>query len=138
MSIFNPLGGSGGSSPYTGFTVYTALISQTGVAAPTVTILQDTITGLVWSYVGVGTYKVTKAGAFVQAKTWFTSKQDFNIFNNQSGAFLSLYELAWNDVNSLLLTTAVAFALDNVDSTTSVSPTDAILTNIPLEIRIYS
>lgn len=42
------------------FGIYTALISQTGTNAPTTIVLQNTLpTTPVWSYVGIGIYKLT-------------------------------------------------------------------------------
>jgi hypothetical protein len=50
--------------------VYTAFITQTGTNAPTeVTVLKDTIGTPVWAYSAVGTYTLTKEGAFVTNKT---------------------------------------------------------------------
>ena len=49
---------------------YTAFISQTGTNAPTVDIaLKDDLAAPVWSYSAVGTYLLTKTGAFTSTKT---------------------------------------------------------------------
>lgn len=49
---------------------YTAFISQTGVTAPIVSsLLQDDISNPIWSYSAVGTFLLTKIGAFTLNKT---------------------------------------------------------------------
>jgi hypothetical protein len=50
---------------------YTALISQSGTAAPTATVFENTLGGtVVWTRTGVGTYLGTLVGAFVANKTF--------------------------------------------------------------------
>lgn len=54
------------------YKIYSALITQTGTNAPTVVILEpNTIGNIVWTYVGIGQYKGTLAGAFQAQKTAF-------------------------------------------------------------------
>jgi hypothetical protein len=48
---------------------YTGFITQTGTNAPTITILDDDISSPVWSYSAVGTFLLTKTGAFTVNKT---------------------------------------------------------------------
>lgn len=51
--------------------VYRALLTQTGVAAPVATILENTLGGTpVWSYIGTGNYNATLVGAFPSGKTF--------------------------------------------------------------------
>lgn len=51
---------------------YVCTLSQTGTAAPTVTILENTLGNIVWTRASVGSYLGTLAGAFpVTAKVWF-------------------------------------------------------------------
>jgi len=54
-----------------GYTVYTALVTQAGGAAPTATVLQNSITGtLTWARTGAGVYTLTSNGtAFTVDKT---------------------------------------------------------------------
>jgi len=49
--------------------IYTAFITQTGTAAPVASVLENTIGSVAWSYYSVGTYLLTKNGAFVSGKT---------------------------------------------------------------------
>jgi hypothetical protein len=51
------------------YSVYKALINQTGTSAPTVTILENTIGTIVWSRFGTGTYFGTLVGAFPIGRT---------------------------------------------------------------------
>ena len=58
-----------------GYTVYTALITQAGAAAPVATILQNT-TGLTfaWTKLGTGQFVATVTGTpFVEGKFWAMS-----------------------------------------------------------------
>jgi len=58
---------SGGGASYL---VYTALLTQSGTDAPVAIVLENTFDGVpVWSYAGVGDYRVTLTGAFPQTKT---------------------------------------------------------------------
>lgn len=61
---------AGGAS----YSVYTALLTQTGTDAPTATVLENTLGGtVVWARSDVGDYTGTLAGAFTENKTWFPS-----------------------------------------------------------------
>jgi len=52
------------------YRVYTATLTQSGTAAPTVTVLQNNLGGtVVWSRTGVGEYKATLASVFTSNKT---------------------------------------------------------------------
>lgn len=57
------------SAPTSTHTVYTALIRQTGVNAPTPTILENTIGNIVWTAEDQGLLKGTLVGAFPADKT---------------------------------------------------------------------
>ncbi|MCO6149052.1 hypothetical protein [Flavobacterium sp. NRK1] len=82
----NSLIGSGNlvidSRPYK---VYTALITQSGTSAPTVTILENTLSGPIsWVYTSTGLYTGTLNAAFVLNKTWaFINLGDSSISGNQ-------------------------------------------------------
>jgi len=55
-----------GGRPYNS---YTALLTQSGTSAPVATVLENTIGNIVWTRYGVGNYKGTLTGAFVENKT---------------------------------------------------------------------
>jgi uncharacterized protein (TIGR02145 family) len=58
------------------YKVYSALISQAGTGAPTVTVLENTIGNIVWSRATGGDYRGTLTGAFTPNKTMvFASRQ---------------------------------------------------------------
>lgn len=64
---------SGGGAAYT---VYTAVLTQSGTSAPTATVLQNTLGGtVVWSYNSAGDYTGTLSGAFTSNKTWLMMQQ---------------------------------------------------------------
>lgn len=50
--------------PSTPWNAYTAVLTQAGVAAPTVNVLANEIGVIAWAYSGVGVYTATLAGAF--------------------------------------------------------------------------
>ena len=99
-----------------GYTVYTALLTQAGTAAPVATILQNTTGGtLTWTRQSAGNYTVTASSAL------FTANKTI-VFGNQ-GNFLQK-TLAWNRTSD----TTVALDLGSDDR----------LINGAFEIRIYS
>lgn len=60
------------------YKVYTALFSQAGTSAPTVTVVGSNEIGtIVWTYSGVGLYTGTLSGAFPAAKTWGIFQGEF-------------------------------------------------------------
>lgn len=52
-----------------GYKVYSALIIQSGITAPTVQILKNTLGSIVWTRDDAGEYTATLVGAFTDAKT---------------------------------------------------------------------
>lgn len=52
------------------YNVYTALLTQTGTAAPTAVVVENTFTGsIVWTRQSAGNYIATLSGAFPEDKT---------------------------------------------------------------------
>lgn len=82
---------------------YVANLFQTGIDAPDVTVLENTIGNIVWTRLSVGLYKGELIGAFPDVyKTWFSkinsqaSSQRFNAcFNRVSSStiHLSVYDI---------------------------------------------
>lgn len=62
-------------------------------------IFENTIGNIVWSYVGVGEYEGTLAGAFPEGKTFF----NFNLGNDS--VFETSFNLAWTSINTIKLRT---------------------------------
>jgi hypothetical protein len=104
-----------------GYSVYTALLSQSGTSDPTAIVLgNNTIGAIVWTRNSTGSYTGTLTGAFTSNKTWLICQK-----GDGSGSF----------VNGLLFrSSANALSLDVRDNTNTV--TDGF-TNLSIEIRVY-
>lgn len=100
------------------YKVYTALVSQSGTSAPTVTVLGDnTIGSISWTRSTTGTYVGTLTGVFTNAKT-------ICFINNTVSGSLTLQR---STDNTVTLTTA--------DLTGTLL--DGRLNNNSIEIRVY-
>jgi len=105
----------GVTSPYR---VYTALITQSGGSAPTITTqLENTLGNIVWTRSSDGVYVGTLAGAFSTTKTFVS-------FTNNNLCFLAMYA---NDENTVRIAT----------SNTAGAAADDLLTG-SIEIRTYN
>jgi len=106
---------------------YTALISQSGTSAPTVTVLENTLGGtVVWTRSGAGAFTGTLSGAFTSNKTvmWIS---------NTAGAIASFPAyIAGNTTGSVNSVTFGTY----IGSNPPVS-TDGLITNASIEIRVY-
>jgi hypothetical protein len=101
-----------------GVKVYKALLTQSSTNAPVATVLENTLGGtLVWSYVGVGSYRVTLTGAFPLEKT--------SILTTQS--FASTTYVYWNDINSI----------DYLTNNVANIPTNELLYYTSITIEVY-
>jgi hypothetical protein len=103
------------------YKVFTALVSQADTGAPTITILENTLSGTpVFSYDDVGEYELTLAGEFVNNKTAiFTSV----IINNNLARSYTAVRVS-NDVIE-------------VKSYNTGTLANTMLSGSILEIRIY-
>lgn len=103
---------------------YTAFISQTGTNAPVVTsVLKDTVGSHAWARTAVGTYTLTKVGAFTSGKT---VPIDDN-YVDQTG---NLFKLNRTSVDVMTLLTYAA-------ADTAVLADD-VLSNRYINIEIYA
>ena len=105
-----------------GYTVYTALITQAGAAAPVATVLQNTTGGTIaWTRNSTGRYVATISG-----KTYTANKTAVLV---TSGG---------NNDNILRPATIVTTAIDwyNIDSSDN-AVSDTIAATTTVEIRIY-
>ena len=101
-----------------GYTLYTALVTQAGTAAPTATVLQNTITGtLTWGYTSPGIYTLTSNG------TPFTSNKTIVFLNVGDGEANQM--LMWTRTSSSVITLNTNGDNDRI-------------TAGALEIRVYS
>lgn len=104
------------------------LLTQSGTAAPTATVLKgtlspqiaDTVVTPAYGYTGVGTYTVTIAGAFPSGKTVGGS----GIIDGATG---SRYKVVRTSDNVATITTYIA------DGTL----TNGLLTAAPIEIKVF-
>lgn len=105
------------------YTVYVALLNQSGTAAPVATVLQNTLGGtVVWNRTVAGQYLGTLAAAFPAGKTFITTPAGFAYLDvNGSGAMATR-----NSASAIL-----------VASQDSGAPSDSILSDLPIEIRVY-
>lgn len=112
-----------GNSPGAGYKEYTALLTQSGTDAPVATVLVNTLGGeVVWSYVDVGDYLATLAGAFTENRTWFSFPSPRASAEESGEAGLALI-----NANTVRLTTAEADTLKN----------QVLSPNFSIQIRVY-
>lgn len=103
-----------------GYTVYTALLNQTGAEAPVATILQNTTGGTItWIKTGTGEYTATIANAL------FTLNKTLVFINNGDGLHQGAgIAPSWTSPTTTTI---------NIDTFS-----DGALINGAIEIRIYS
>ena len=100
-----------------GYTVYSGIISQATTAVPTVTVLQNTITGIMtWGRTGAGVYTLTNSG------TPFTNLKTL-VFINGGSVVGSVVE--WECTSTSVITIETGGA-------------DVKMTKGAIEIRVYS
>jgi hypothetical protein len=97
-----------------GYKSYVALISQTGTAAPTITLLENSLGDIVWTRNSAGTYYGTLTSAFNSGKTF--------VRINPSSTGTAAVAARGGD-NFITVTTGVA---------------DSLLSLNPFEIRVYN
>ena len=106
-----------------GYTVYTALVTQTGTGAPVATILKNNTTATyTWSRTGVGEYEV-------QTDINILDAPDTLVFGN-IGENIKLDYFRWRVANINLIE-VTTYDKDG-------NPTDGIFHKGSFEIRIYS
>ncbi len=107
------------------YKVYVALVSQTGTSAPTITVLQNTLSGTpVWSRYSAGIYRATLTGEFTVGKTIILSTMGYN--STVSG--------------TIQMTANGGFGADFIQLITfnrSWIETDSVAANVSIEIRVY-
>lgn len=107
------------------YKVYTALLTQNGVNAPTDVVLENTLGGTpTFTYISIGVYEMTLNGSFNSSKTWVVGgSADVNA---GSGSLATLDIRRLND-NIIQLRTYDDFL-----------SADSMLVNTSIEIRIYN
>ena len=110
-----------GSTDFRPYKVYSALITQSGTAAPTVTVLENAIGAIVWTRTSTGEYAGTLAGAFTASKTFVS------LTLNYAGTSVTGYSVSPN--NNYVSIQTLNSANTAVDSK---------LVSASLEIRVYN
>lgn len=128
VSGYSGYSGISGISGYSGapaYNVYTALLTQSGTAAPTATVLENT-TGATLTYTrsGDGEYEIhSDLPIFVQNKTWYSLDQVRN-----KDKYLYTFSMVWKSLTEM--------ELRRVDEEKEAYY-DLRNTYVPIEIRIY-
>jgi hypothetical protein len=108
------------------YKVYTALLTQSGTASPTVDILENTLGGtIVWTRSGIGSYTGTLSGMFPDTNKVFCIFS-FGTSVSNYGDNINLFWQA-NSSNTIVLTTV------RINSNS-----DEMLSKNPIEIRVYN
>ena len=105
------------------YNIYTALLTQSGTAAPVATVLENTIGNITWVYEGVGQYSISIPGY---------NKEKLIVFAG-SGTTGITTEVVQAYTNSFL---PFGVWIDTY-SDSGVSADD-ILQDTPIEIRVYN
>lgn len=108
------------------YKLYTALLTQSGTASPTVDILENTLGGtIVWTRSGIGSYTGTLSGMFPDTNKVFCIFS-FGTTVSNYGDNINLFWQA-NSSNTIVLTTV------RINSNS-----DEMLSKNPIEIRVYN
>jgi len=108
-----------------GYTVYSALLTQSGTAAPVATVLQNTITGtLTWTRSGPGDYLLTSNG------TPFTANK-VQVFVNNGAPTSTTSSIKWTRASTSQI------GIKTFAQSTGLVADDLLLSG-SIEIRIYS
>jgi hypothetical protein len=101
---------------------YTALLTQSGTAAPTAQVLGiNTLGTITWTRSAIGTYVGTLTGAFTANRTWSVVG-----WSDESGGAGVVFQLKRTSVNTVQL----------LVSPDGVSATDGF-TNLSVKIEVY-
>ncbi|HRH43719.1 MAG TPA: hypothetical protein PKY82_18960, partial [Pyrinomonadaceae bacterium] len=104
-----------------GYAIYTAIVAQAGTAAPTATVLENSLGGTVTlARSSAGVYTFTLTGVFTTAKTFINATVD-------AGATGVLVRVAHTSANVVTITTA-----------TEAGVAADLVGNLNLEIRVYA
>lgn len=120
------------ATTFNGVKVYRALVTQGGVLAPTAVILENTLGAVpAWSYVGVGSYALTLAGAFPVAKT-FVLSANMSVDPLVSTAWMSPTVSGSGDEVDFFVT-----QIDYDGGFNSGGPADGLLLATAIQILVY-
>jgi hypothetical protein len=106
------------------YKVYTALLTQSGTAAPTAVVLENSIGNIVWTRQAAGEYTATLSSAFVLNKTLCL------VYANSPDVEGTVAQIRFErtDISNLILQSG----------STASGFTDTVMLNLPIEIRVYN
>lgn len=111
------------------YKLYVALLNQAGKRnPPTAIILENTIGNIVWAYDNDGVYRATLVGAFPNEDKFFTLNHK-NMVDAQK--FIAI---KWNNSDSFEVSTSVVGYSPSI----AYTPEDSMMSNYPIEIRVYN
>jgi hypothetical protein len=103
------------------YKVYSALLTQIGLDAPTAVVLENTLGEIVWTFDANGSYFATLIGAFVENKTFFLITPNSDVIDN------SIFTIQYNNSDFFVVNTG--------DGTSYLN---GLLVNTSIEIRVYN
>lgn len=98
---------------------------QYNTGAPTVTVLENTIGNITWTYQGVGLYYGTLNNSFPQEKTFCTGLTK----TAEDGTSLTVFSVVWGNSDSVAVYSTMPI---------SESGFDDLFNYTPIEIRVYN
>ncbi len=112
--------------PVKPYKVYSALLTQSGTDAPVVTVLENTIGNIIWTYQETGYYTGDLTDGFIGDLFFQNDRVVFFSGNLDIGQMaISIYK---SDVNQIGID---AFTINGIY-------VDSALNNTPIEIRVYN
>ena len=104
------------------YSIYVALLTQSGTSAPVETILENTLGDITWSYEGLGTYHGTlSSGVFDTQRSFFNSNLSY-----YSDPYFSYLTVLQGDNTKLIL------------GTYNASGSVELHGDIYIEVRVYN
>jgi hypothetical protein len=112
------------------YLVYAALLTQAGTVAPTAAVLQNTLGSVAWTRNGVGQY----VGSLVDSSF---PDSTFILTSAMRGVGVTGASFIYGGINTVGHSIDVVTAGISVGPPVSIAQYDGLLTNAPIEIRIY-
>jgi len=103
------------------YKVYTALLSQSGVSAPTAIVLENTLGTITFTYTGIGQYQINSAGLFTLDKT-----------------LLFIQGSSDGDINSAYILDKLYYNTSSIINCITSGVTNGMLNKTSIEIRVYN
>jgi hypothetical protein len=117
-------------APVPAYKVYTALLSQVGTSDPTAIVLENTLSNpVIITRNSAGNYSIT-CSDFADTTKVYVELKAINVLSSSSPS-----QYYWFTVNpgDIVINSTYINLITN-----SITPTDFVLNNTPIEIRVYS